>query len=228
MTADASSRIGSALDLVERQGVGRLFRSAMSRIRSGAFLREQHIWHVLATEDRPTAAIPQDAAIELVGVDRLDEYLRLPTTVTAREADRRLADGAELWLTTVGTVPAFGCWVFREASPVEAAASGWLSLVPTMAVLEDSVASPDHRGRGLAPTTWAVIADHLREAGVEFVLTKVELANLSSHKAVAKVGFEPTALMTHARIFGRRRVTVEPFGRYAGSDVANLLRTCAP
>ncbi len=54
-----------------------------------------------------------------------------------------------------------------------AARGGWLSLPEGTVCLEDSVTSPDYRGRGVAPAAWSQIAAAAAEDGYATMVTKV-------------------------------------------------------
>lgn len=109
--------------------------------------------------------------------------------VTARGAPERFAAGGELWLVRDRGEVLFACWIFGERTPVGGAPGGWLELRPGVNCLEDSVAAPSARGRGIAPGTWSYVADVLASRGVTTLITKVEDDNAASLRSIAKVGF---------------------------------------
>jgi RimJ/RimL family protein N-acetyltransferase len=82
-----------------------------------------------------------------------------------------------------------------------------LRLPPGVVTLEDSFTAANHRGKGLAGAAWTEIAKGLRATGVEAIITKVEVENIPSRKAVLKAGFREVSVM-HLRRRGRHE-TVE-------------------
>jgi L-amino acid N-acyltransferase YncA len=100
------------------------------------------------------------------------------------------------------------CWIYNGRAPVAAARGGWLELPPGVACLEDSVTAASHRGRGIAPRAWDQIAVALRKRGVATMITKVEVDNAPSRRAVEKAGFVGVAVQRMARTGPRVRVDV--------------------
>jgi GNAT superfamily N-acetyltransferase len=107
----------------------------------------------------------------------------------AKAAPEHFAAGGELWLVRDGENVVFACWIFPERTPVGDAPGGWLTLPPGVQCLEDSVAAPAARGRGIAPATWALVADVLERRGAETLVTKVSDDNTGTQRAIAKAGF---------------------------------------
>jgi RimJ/RimL family protein N-acetyltransferase len=65
-----------------------------------------------------------------------------------------------------------------------------------------------HRGRGIAPRAWDQIAASLHERGIDTMITKVEVENAPSRRAVEKAGFVAVALQRLDRTGPRTRVSV--------------------
>ncbi len=122
--------------------------------------------------------------------------------------EARLRTGAELYLVTEGDVLAFACWIFYGKAPVFGVKGGGVALPRDVALLEDSVASPEFRGRSIAPGAWACIADILQERGFSAIVTKVDVKNAASCRAVEKVGFHEIARMKVKQRFGRYHFAV--------------------
>ena len=119
----------------------------------------------------------------------------LPTEVTEREARRRLAEGAELWLVTRAGEPLFACWLFRDSAPLLAAPGGELQLPEGVVVVEDVATAEHHRGNGIAPAALATIARRMNRRNTRRLLAKVERGNRASRRAFRKAGFRAVAHM---------------------------------
>jgi RimJ/RimL family protein N-acetyltransferase len=118
-------------------------------------------------------------------------------------------EGAALWIVTEGDRLAFACWIFRDRTPVWAARGGALELPGDIGCLGDSHASPDFRGRGVAPAAWSGIADHYQGVGLRALMTKVAEDNQPSRRAVEKAGFRAAARMHVDKHGWTTRVQVE-------------------
>lgn len=210
-----------AFESLRRHGVAgslrRALRVAVGSLRHRIYLQEQHIWYRLdLAAARPHPPLPTGFALGRSGAAGLGFLERLET-VGRREARRRLADGADLWLLQEGGRAAFCCWIFRERTPVLAARGGWLQLPADTACLEDSITASDYRGRGLAPAVWSRVADALASQGLSVLVTKVAEDNLPSRRAVEKAGFQAVAHMRLARFWPRTQVDVRPLGEATGA-----------
>ena len=193
------------------------------RVRAFLYLNETHVWSELAIGPELTVR-PLDDGLSLVRGDTSDAHsaVTVPNTLSPGAAERRLARGAEMWVVKAGGETAFVCWIFRDASPVIASKGGSYPLPPGTAMLEDSATSPDFRGRGIAPAAWSQIAQELRAAGFDRLITKVEIHNAPSRKAVVKAGFVESAALHLRRIGGRNFVRVETL---AGPRMAGELES---
>jgi RimJ/RimL family protein N-acetyltransferase len=83
---------------------------------------------------------------------------------------------------------------------VATAPGAWLELPDGVICLEDSMASPAIRGRGVAPAVWTRLAADLRSRGCESLITKVDATNAPSTRAVGKAGFEEILTMDIRRV----------------------------
>ncbi|MGH2908575.1 MAG: GNAT family N-acetyltransferase [Solirubrobacteraceae bacterium] len=186
-------------------------------------LLEYHVWYALdLTAERPRREL--DAGLTLRRGDESDVSLltELPT-ISPEQARTRLARGNALWLVLEGADPRFACWIFRDQTPVIAAPGGEMRLAAGTACLEDSVTAAAARGRGVAPAAWTSIADGLGAEGLRELITKIEVANLPSRRAVEKIGFRPVALMRFVRIGPRGHLRVDEIDLDRGARIAAML-----
>ncbi len=117
-----------------------------------------------------------------------------------------------MWVVMQGEEPAFSCWIYPREQPMEAAASGMLEFPPGVACLEDSYTHAEHRGHGLAGAAWTAIAQDLGSDGYKVLVTKVEVDNVPSRRAVEKSGFRTASVMHRSRRGPRVRVDFEQGG----------------
>jgi GNAT superfamily N-acetyltransferase len=200
---------------IRKHGLGGAVGQAWKRTRNRVYLRTEHVWYELPLAlARPSKTLPGGFRLGRATEGELDALEQLPT-VPPDEARRRLHDGAELWLVTENDRPAFACWIFHAKMPVLAARDGWIDVPPEAVCLEDSVTSPEFRGRGIAPGAWSEIADALREAGIARMVTQVERSNVPSRKAVQKAAFVEVARVAFERTGPRTRVAVSGDGDLA-------------
>jgi GNAT superfamily N-acetyltransferase len=183
-----------------RRGVQR--HGVLGALRAAPYLHEDPIWYRLGlAEPRPHHELPDGMRLrsgrpeDIAGLD--DALLRIRRD-SARE--RFAVPGAQLWLVEADGLPRFACWLFHERTPVATAPGAWLELPAGVVCLEDSMASPAIRGRGVAPATWTLLADDLAAQGVESMITKVDASNAPSRRAVEKAGFREILKMTVRRI----------------------------
>jgi hypothetical protein len=186
-----------------------------------AYLREEHTWWQQDLDARPRFELAE--GLRFVRATPADTGAVAALGQDPAMAQDRLAEGNDLWLVFDGDRPLFACYTFRQTAPVMAASGGELDLPDGAACLEDSLASPAARGRGIAPATWTLVGDTLREEGFKALVTKVETSNKSSNRAVEKVGFRPIASMEHERVVMRRHTAVEPIGTGLGEELAARL-----
>lgn len=209
---------------VRGHGLWGTARRLGARAGNVVYLREAHIWYGLDLGRHPRLPLPVGLELLRAGPSDVELVERLPT-VSSHQAESRLAQGAELWLVVEDREPAFACWIFRHRTPVLAARGGWLTLPEGTVCLEDSVTSPDYRGRGVAPAAWSQIAGALDEGAYDAIITKVSEDNAPSRRAVEKAGFSEMASMRLARTGFRVKVAVEPRGdEQLGHALAARLR----
>jgi RimJ/RimL family protein N-acetyltransferase len=202
-------------------GLGGTVREVGRRVRHLAYLREEHTWWQQDIDDRPRFELGE--GLRFVRATPADADAVTELGQDPQMARDRLAAGNDLWMVFDGDQPLFACYTFRQTAPVMAASGGQLDLPDGAACLEDSLASPAARGRGIAPATWTLVGDTLREEGFKALVTKIETSNKSSNRAVEKVGFRPIAVMEHERVVMRRHTAVKPTGTGLGEELAARL-----
>jgi hypothetical protein len=210
---------------IVRYGVQGAVRAAWGRLWGHVFLCEHHLWYAMdLAEIRPRRELAAGLTLRRGGEFDLDLLERLPTVSTER-ARLRLARQHALWLVLDGEQPLFACWIFRGETPVIAAPGGEMSLANGTVCLEDSVTAAAARGRGVAPGAWTSIAEGLARDGVRQLITKVEMQNIASRRAVEKVGFRPVALMHFLRIGPGKRTRVDVLELDRGAEIATRLES---
>lgn len=208
---------------ISRHGPRGALRAARSRLRQRIWLSERHVWYALdLTGERPRRTLDPALTLRWGTADDLALLERLPT-ISPAQARERLAAGNTLWLVLDGTAPLFACWIFRGRTPVIAAPGGEMELAPGTACLEDSVTAAAARGRGVAPGAWTAIADGLAADGVRQLITKVEVGNIPSRRAVEKAGFRAVSVMRFVRLGPRGRTTVDAVDLERGPEIAAML-----
>jgi RimJ/RimL family protein N-acetyltransferase len=203
-----AGRLTRMREAVGRRGLGGVAREAVSRAGDAIHLHEEHVWYELevATVPPAEAFAPPLRLVRAEADDlaRVEELGR--SAVDAREWH---ADGHDLFLVLDREAVAFSCWNFRGRTPVLAAPGGWLELPGDTVCLEHSITEPTHRGQGIAPRAWMLLANRLADEGKRAMVTKVEVDNAPSRRAVEKAGFREVALQTLDRTGPRRRVRLD-------------------
>ena len=207
---------------VREHGVKGVAKKAVDHARRHVRLHEEHVWYELKLAGATGRVRPLDEGLVLRRAYLTDEWLHDALGRDAEPTAEHLRSGDDLWFVMDGDTPAFSCYIERGESGLLAAPNGRLALPPATVCLEDSITSPDYRGRGLAPSAWTTLAAELeREGGLESMITKVAVENVPSRKAVIKAGFEEVALMTFDSWGPRRRTHVEVYG---GAAMGQALR----
>jgi L-amino acid N-acyltransferase YncA len=188
--------------------VAGLARQLALRARGFVYLDEEHIWYTLALSQVVRLPLAEGYELRLATEHDLDAVCDL-TTISIDDVRARLGDEAQLWVVVRGSELAFVCWIFPRATPVRAAASRVLELPLGVACLEDSFTAASHRGRGIAGAAWTAIGEGLRVTGFEVLITKVEVENGPSRRAVEKAAFREAGLMRLRRRGRRETVTLE-------------------
>jgi ribosomal protein S18 acetylase RimI-like enzyme len=202
-----------------RHGAAAIARRIASRT---LYMRETHLWYELdlarhvAHEPEPDIEVVEATPELLPAVQRIQ-----PARDEVRQ--QRLAQGARLWAAIVDDELAFVCWTFFNETPVLVARGGSLPLPEGVGCLEDSVVAPEFRGRGIAPAVWRVLSARLLQDGVDSLITKVAVENVSSCRAVVKAGFEEVAATSAVRIGPRLRVDVHATRTGSGPHLAQRL-----
>jgi GNAT superfamily N-acetyltransferase len=209
---------------VERHGACGVARIASTRARRRFSAEEAHVWYSLDLgADRPRRELPEGLVLRRATESDLRAIEALPGAEPVHALRRGLTAGHELWIVDDGERTAFCCWIHLGVAPVLAARHGSLVLPAGVVCLEDSVTSPEFRGRGIAPAAWAAIGDRFELAGYSAVVTKVETDNQPSRRAVEKAGFREIATMRLARRGLMTRVTVVPGEGALGVELAGRL-----
>jgi GNAT superfamily N-acetyltransferase len=220
--AEIGARLSRAVRKARREGAGAAFRRAWEVVKQPFYRREEHVWYQLdVNAERPRREFVEGVRLIRAGADeahRVEELGQIES-----EARERLRAGNDLWLALDDEDRTlFACWTFRSETPVYAAPHGRLELPPGTACLEDSIASPLARGKGIAPASWTAIADALSEEGFEVMITKVTTDNAPSRKAVQKAGFREIAVMKLTRVGPRQQVGLRPMGGVADAIARGL------
>ena len=186
------------------------------------YRNEEHVWYQLdVNAERPRREFVEGVRLVRAGADDAQRVEELGQVED--EARERLAAGNDLWLAVDDQDRAlFACWTFRSETPVYAAPHGRLLLPDGTACLEDSVAAPLARGKGIAPASWTAIADTLSDEGFESMITKVTTDNAPSRKAVQKSGFREIGVMRLTRKGPRQRVVLAASGGVAAALAQSL------
>jgi RimJ/RimL family protein N-acetyltransferase len=213
--------VGRLIRAVGKYGVVGTARLAVARVH----LHEEHIWYQLDLPSPTGEPFDEGDGLRLVQPQcepDLAPFDELPT-ITLEGATHWYAGGAQAWLVLEGDRPLFGCWIFRERTPMIAARQGCLDLPPGVVCLEGSVAAPHARGRRIGPRTWNALAHHWAAAGAAAMITKIETSNEASRRAVARSGFREIAVMRLRRLGRFKRVTVEELGPGLGGALRERL-----
>lgn len=209
---------------MQRDGAVAVTRHVAQRGAHRVYLAEEHIWYSLdLTGERPRRELPEGFELHVATQFEAEAISHLPNQPVIGELHARMAGDADVYMVSDAGTPAFACTIFRRRAPVLAAPGGWLDLPDHTVVLEDSGTSPDFRGRGVAPGAWTAIADALAERGFKRMLTKVEIDNEPSRRAVVKSGFAEAADMRMRRIGPWRRVALTPLGAPGADFLIGLL-----
>jgi GNAT superfamily N-acetyltransferase len=217
--SEASVPVRRVIDAVGRYGARSVGRQVAARI---LYMRETHLWYEL---DLARHSDQENASEHFRLVEGTAESIPAVQRLQPASEDRlleRIERGARLWIALIHDEVAFACWTFAGTTPVLIARGGWLLLPEGVECLEDSVTSPDFRGRGIAPKVWNVIAARRRGAA-RSLITKVGVANVASSRAVAKAGFEEIAVMNSIRLGPRLRVGVHASRTGTGRHLAEQL-----
>jgi GNAT superfamily N-acetyltransferase len=201
---------------VQHHGPLELAALVRDRLKALAYLDEDHVWYVLELSNIEGLAMPPGYTLRQA---RSEDDVRLAATLPGYRADvtrARLADANQVWLVTAGDEAAFACSIFFGSTPVLAAAQRSLSLPPGVACLEASVTAEPHRGHGIAGAAWTAISKQLRTTGIEVLITKVEVENVPSRRAVNKAGFVPARTMHFRRRGLREHVAFDSWSAELG------------
>lgn len=187
------------LDLVSRLrsiGVRGVVKAVLSRLPVTIYLHERHHWLEFdLRREQPEIPMPEGFALTSGKSDDLGALDEMGSQFS--QAANLLESGQELFVVRHGDRPAFTAWIYHGTMPTNAIPGGWLTLPPTYLNLEDSIANPDFRGRGLAPASWsAIMADvRRRHPGAERVFTIILEDNVVTRGGTSKAGFRGFAVV---------------------------------
>lgn len=185
---------------VRREGVRAGLRAVRERAQRLISLDETHFWYELSLSRGAIEKLPMPlgASLRPGTVNDLDLIERIPS-VSVEEAMGRLERGNQLWIALLEGRPAFSCWIFHGSVPILAAPGGEMPLPPRVVMLEDSVALPGVRSRGLANCTINNVVTVLQKSDCESVITRVKDDNVPAQKLVQKLGFKKTTSNRYKR-----------------------------
>jgi RimJ/RimL family protein N-acetyltransferase len=219
---EAPSAVYRIRRYLRKYGLRSGIQRATGAVRQALVLDETHIWYELdLTAERPRVELAPEFSFRRAATAELPLIEALPT-VSLVEAERRVAAGNDLWFVMAGEQPAFACWTFPREMPVISAPGGTLMIPDGTVCLEDSVTSPDFRGRRLAPAAWTLLADRMQEKGVRSIITKIGEDNAASRKAILRSGFAEVGSARFRRVAGRRSSSI---ATSADTSAANSLRS---
>jgi GNAT superfamily N-acetyltransferase len=182
---------------VQRHGLGSTAGRALDLAVHRVVLDEEHVWYDLPLTDLPTAAELGDG-LEIVRQPPL--HVLDDAGVISQDDAAALTPDGDPWAVVDGDgMLAFTCWTFLGRTPMIAARGGWLPLPQDVVCLENSLTQPAFRGRGIAPRAWSLIAARHAAEGRTQMVTKVEVENVPSRRAVEKAGFKEVGLMHFRR-----------------------------
>jgi len=187
---------------METRGILAVVGLAAARVFS---IDVEHVWYALDLQGVEPLTLAAGYYLHR-GTQADAELLRELPSVPVEEGERRVADGDQLWFVLKEGEPAFVCFCFLRGFHLEAARDGWYELPDGVACLENSLASPKHRGQGIAPAAWAGIAASLRDDGFEVLITRAEVENVAVRRALEKIGFRAAGIMHRSRRGVRTRV----------------------
>jgi GNAT superfamily N-acetyltransferase len=209
-----------------RRGIAR--HGVLGAVRRGPYLHERPIWYRLDVGvDRPVRPLAEGLRLRRATVDDVPAIPEELFHVRPESALERFdVPGTELWIVEDAEAPRFACWLFGARTPVANADEGWLELPDGVVCLEDSMASPVIRGKGVAPAVWTALAADLRSRGASFMITRVDESNIPSRRAVEKAGFEEMFVMDVRRVatWWRARADDRPADPLARTLLSRLER----
>jgi GNAT superfamily N-acetyltransferase len=205
-----------AREVVARRGIKGTANLVGERLSPTTDWRQDSVWYHLDLTDPERPRRPLEPPLELrqghsVDVPLLEQFPvdTSVATMTRAVVEDRLAEGAILWMVVEGDRAAFRCWNFYATGPLPGGRRGRILVPPEIVMLEDSIANPEFRGRGVAPGAWTEIADYNAEHGMTTMITKVGVENDASRRAVEKAGFRGVALMHQSGPVWRPRLEIE-------------------
>jgi RimJ/RimL family protein N-acetyltransferase len=206
--------IAELREVIRRRGVRGGARRVYDRLSPTTRWHDEFIWYELDVQDpqRPRRVLDPEFALRRGEPADAALLAQLPTdlqvtSMTPEVVEARLAAGAWLWVVVDGDRLAFSCWNFLGAGPLTGAGAD-RPIPPGVVMLEDSIASPHVRGRGVAPGAWTGVADAHAADGRTAMVTKVAADNVAVQKALEKAGFVRVAHMHRSGPIWRTRITI--------------------
>jgi hypothetical protein len=205
---------------LHRNGLSRTLRllakAVGNRASQALLLDETHIWYARPLgRDQDGRDLPPELELVSVTPEAIGLLLDTPFPDNATAELVLAQDEAAAWALVGGGRTLFSCWTFTSRVPAIQAVGGWMDLPAGVSFLENSVASPDQRGRHLLSMTLDSICTRLLAAGQVELLTKVRDENVPARKATERSGFEEIARTRFRRIAGRRHLRIEVRDRNA-------------
>jgi hypothetical protein len=198
---------------IQRHGVLGASRASALKLLPSSSEVEKIKWYRLdLARERPQRHLGQGlelrrgTAADAAGVAQLPGRRQVPAPRSDFDVITRLKSGAELWVVTDSGRVAFACWVFHRKVRFRNAVA---TLPPATVLLEDSVLSPDFRGRSIPPGAWSGVADSLEARGFAVMMTKVDIANTEALWAFKRTGFREVADMVVERRAYRHHIGIQ-------------------
>jgi GNAT superfamily N-acetyltransferase len=187
-------------DVVRRHGLRGVAHLAVDRVGPRQRVAAVYVWYAIDLEraDRPQNPLPEGFVVReatIADVASMQQMTSAHTvTITEEVMRERVLNGVKPWLAISddGRVAALS-WVFTRSLPLRGRYE--LVLPDDVAGFEDTVTSREMRGRGIAPALLTQLGDILPRDGVRAIITRIDVENAASHRAVQKLGFEECARM---------------------------------
>jgi len=190
--------------IVRRHGVGGTAKRVIGRAKPRRREENEFVWYVLdlSREDRPRRPLEEGLVFRSGGVADVPILMQMESHFEVSSMNEnlvrlRVEEGSTPWLVLDGDQLLFTCWTLRGNIPVGGLAR--LELPDGVMGLEDSIAAPAARGRGIAPATWALVADRLAADGERWMITKISSENRPSRVAIEQAGWVEAARMRVVR-----------------------------
>jgi GNAT superfamily N-acetyltransferase len=220
--------VGGLVDRVRtglrNRGPAGLARTVARKVRGAVHLDTDHRWYELdLTGERDRLELPAGVRVRPGTEADLEFAASMSSQVGETTVRRRHASGEQLWIAERDGEPVGFFWVFATTTPSVAAPGAALPLPDGTVAIDDTFTSPAHRGRGVAPASWAVAAEALAREGRRSIVMSIEAGNAASRRAAEKAGFREVAAVRLKRRLRRTRVSVSGAGGF-GAHLKGLER----